>query len=375
MFSQKATYLITGGAGFIGANFLKYLLNQFPRKNHSLEIVVLDKLTYAGNIDAISSEIQQKNIHFIQGDICDRLQLEKIFEKYDIDFVINFAAESHVDRSIQNPQLFLQTNVIGTQHLIDVAMHFWKEKPQEDGTIYQSGKKFLQVSTDEVYGFLPIDYPDGKPYNFSWELKKDDISSRITFGKGSFLETNSLNPSSPYAASKAAADLLARSYFKTYKFPLYITRCGNNYGPYQHVEKFIPMAIKSLMEQKNIPVYGDGKQVRDWIYVEDHCRGIFQVLHCGKLGEVYNIGGGCEVQNISLLERMIHIYAQVSDQEMKLPQFKNLISYVEDRLGHDRRYAIDFSKSYHQVGFLPTMNFEEGLRKTILWYLKNKLNL
>jgi dTDP-glucose 4,6-dehydratase len=330
------TILVTGCAGFIGSNFVYYYLEKYKDR----KIIGLDKLTYAGNLKNLEklTDEQKARFKFIKGDITNSELIEYIFEEYNIDGVINFAAESHVDRSILDPQIFVKTNVLGTQVLLDVAKKHWF-----DGNKWKEGKKFLQISTDEVYGSLgPTGY---------------------------FTEETPLDPHSPYSASKAAADLLVKAYHDTYKMPINLTRCSNNYGPYQFPEKLIPLMITNALEHKELPVYGDGRQIRDWLYVEDHCRAIDMVLENGKIGEVYNIGGNNERENIFIVKKIIEILREITkDEDIN----ESLIKHVKDRPGHDRRYAIDASKIKKELGWEPKTSFEEGIRKTIEWYLENK---
>lgn len=323
--------LITGGAGFIGSNFVRYLLEQTEHR-----LINLDKLTYAGHPENLEEVRENPRHHFIQGDICDRALLRDIFEQYSIDRVVNFAAESHVDRSIEDPEVFLMTNVVGTQALLDTARDAWRLRP-EDGRCreYRAGVKFLQVSTDEVYGSL------GK--------------------EGFFTETSVIAPNSPYSASKASADLMVRAYHETFGLPMNITRCSNNYGPYQFPEKLIPLMIMNARADKSLPVYGDGMQIRDWLHVQDHCSAIATVLAKGISGEVYNIGGNNEKANIEIVERILS----------RLDKPKSLIAHVADRLGHDRRYAIDNTKITTMLGWKPAYTFEQGIAETIDWYLAN----
>lgn len=323
--------LITGGAGFIGSNFVRYLLEQTEHR-----LINLDKLTYAGHPENLEEVRENPRHHFIQGDICDRALLRDIFEQYSIDRVVNFAAESHVDRSIEDPEVFLMTNVVGTQALLDTARDAWRLRP-EDGRCreYRAGVKFLQVSTDEVYGSL------GK--------------------EGFFTETSVIAPNSPYSASKASADLMVRAYHETFGLPMNITRCSNNYGPYQFPEKLIPLMIMNARADKSLPVYGDGMQIRDWLHVQDHCSAIATVLAKGLSGEVYNIGGNNEKANIEIVERILS----------RLDKPKSLIAHVADRLGHDRRYAIDNTKITTMLGWKPAYTFEQGIAETIDWYLAN----
>ncbi len=318
--------LVTGGAGFIGSNFIKYILENF--QNYS--VINLDKLTYAGNLENLKQIENDPNYKFIKGDICNQDFVEKIFIEYNIDHVINFAAESHVDRSILNPNVFIETNVLGTSTLLNAAKKVWRKEDWNH-------KRFLHVSTDEVYGTLP----------------EDDLSIKFT-------ESTLLNPHSPYSASKTSADCIVKSYFDTFGFPILITRCSNNYGPYQFPEKLIPLMINNAQNNRSLPVYGDGKNIRDWLYVEDHCDAIWTVLNKGKTGEVYNIGGNNEMQNITIV-KMILDY-------LKKPY--SLIKYVKDRLGHDRRYAIDASKIRKELAWSPRHKFEEKIKDTIDWYLK-----
>jgi dTDP-glucose 4,6-dehydratase len=324
--------LVTGGAGFIGSNFIKYMLERHSNYN----IVNVDALTYAGNLENLTDIAGKPNYQFVKADICDRLKLNEIFQKFEIDTVINFAAESHVDRSIEDPDVFLTTNIIGTQALLDVAKKNWKCNPEDKYcNKLKDGVKFLQVSTDEVYGALGA--------------------------TGLFTEDMSLKPNSPYSASKASADLIVRAYHKTFGLPMNITRCSNNYGPYQFPEKLIPLMINNCLNDKELPVYGDGLQIRDWLHVKDHCEAIDVVLHKGIDGEVYNIGGNNEKANIEIVKLIINAIGK-SDE---------LIKYVKDRPGHDRRYAVDNTKITTQLGWKPSYTFEKGMIETIEWYVKN----
>ncbi|MBV4432321.1 dTDP-glucose 4,6-dehydratase [Clostridium tyrobutyricum] len=327
------TYLVTGGAGFIGSNFVHYML----KKYNDVKIINYDKLTYAGNLENLKSIADNPNYTFIQGDICDKSKLEELFQEYDIDYVVNFAAESHVDRSIKNPEIFVQTNVLGTVTLLNTAKNAWAE-----GDDFKSGKKYLQVSTDEVYGSLG--------------------------SEGYFTETTPLDSHSPYSSSKASADLMVKAYFDTYRMPVNITRCSNNYGPYQFPEKLIPLVINNCLNKRELPVYGDGMNIRDWLYVEDHCKAIDMVLNGGKVGQVYNIGGHNERTNIHIVKTVISYIHDNVDSSVK----ENLIKYVEDRKGHDRRYGIDPEKIKEELGWYPETKFEDGIIKTIKWYLENK---
>ncbi|RMC97659.1 dTDP-glucose 4,6-dehydratase [Clostridium autoethanogenum] len=327
------TYLVTGGAGFIGSNFIHYMLKKYL----NVKIINYDKLSYAGNLENLKFISKNPNYIFIQGDICDREKLQQLFEKYDIDYVINFAAESHVDRSIRNPEVFVKTNVLGTVALLDTAKNAWTLEGE-----FKQGKKYLQVSTDEVYGSL------GK--------------------EGYFTEKTPLDSHSPYSSSKASADLMVKAYFDTYKMPVNITRCSNNYGPYQFPEKLIPLVINNCANKRDIPVYGDGLNIRDWLYVEDHCKAIDMVINNGKLGEAYNIGGHNERTNIYIVKTIISYIHDNVDPYVD----ENLIKYVEDRKGHDRRYGIDPTKIKDELGWYPETEFEDGIIKTIKWYLDNK---
>ncbi|MEG1518868.1 MAG: dTDP-glucose 4,6-dehydratase [Cetobacterium sp.] len=363
----KRKYLVTGGAGFIGANFIKYML----KKYEDIEIIILDSLTYAGNLGTIREEIKDSRVEFIKGNICNRELVENIFSRHNIDYVVNFAAESHVDRSIENPQIFLETNVLGTQNLLEISKKFWSIGKDENGyPIYEPGKKFIHISTDEVYGSLERDYPEGK------ELILDTTVSRIasgrknlkTYGSKMFTEISQLNPRSPYSVSKTSSDMMVVAYGETYHFPFNITRCSNNYGPYQFPEKLIPLIIKNILEGKKLPVYGKGDNVRDWLYVEDHCKGIDMVIDGGKLYEVYNIGGFNEAKNIDIVKLTIETVAKLLK---KKPKYQ-LITYVKDRLGHDARYAIDPTKIVTELGWYPETDFITGIEKTIKWYLDNQ---
>ena len=327
------TILITGGAGFIGSNFVKLMLNKYP----NYKIINIDALTYAGNLETLKDINNNPNYEFIKVDIRDRQAVENIFKNNSIDFVVNFAAESHVDRSIEEPEVFLTTNVIGTQVLLDTAKRYWNLDPTNKySKEYKDGVKFLQVSTDEVYGAL------GET--------------------GMFKETTPLSPNSPYSASKAGGDMIVRAYHETFGLPINITRCSNNYGPYQFPEKLIPLMINNCLNNKELPVYGDGMQIRDWLHVSDHCRAIDAVLHKGIDGEIYNIGGNNEKANIEIVKLIIK----------QLGKNESLIKYVKDRPGHDRRYAIDNTKITNTLGWSPLYTFEEGIKETIDWNINNQ---
>ena len=314
--------LVTGGAGFIGSNFVYYELDNYPND----EVICLDKLTYAGNLETLEVAMKNPKFKFVKGDIADRAFVDELFASEKPDVVVNFAAESHVDRSIENPEIFLQTNVIGTSVLMDACRKY--------GNI-----RYHQVSTDEVYGDLPLDRPD-------------------LF----FTETTPLHTSSPYSASKASADLLVQAYYRTYKLPVTISRCSNNYGPYHFPEKLIPLMIANALNDKKLPVYGKGENVRDWLYVEDHCSAIDLIIRKGKIGEVYNIGGHNERTNLEVVKTIIKELGKIED----------LIEFVIDRPSHDRRYAIDPTKIHNELGWLSATKFDDGIKKTIDWYLTHK---
>ena len=351
------TYLVTGCAGFIGSNFVHYMLEKYQ----DIRLVNLDKLTYAGNLENLEDIKDDARHIFVKGDICDKALVTDLIAKYDPDYVINFAAESHVDRSIRNPEIFVESNVLGTVNLLQCCKDAWYDA---DAKTWKEGKKYLQVSTDEVYGSLGAE--------------------------GYFHETTPLDPRSPYSASKTSADLFVKAYHETYKMPVSITRCSNNYGPYHFPEKLIPLIIKNILEGKSLPVYGDGTNVRDWLYVEDHCKAIDAVIHHGRVGEVYNVGGHNEKQNIEIVKltiRTIHQlmteqpeYRQVlkkkeigADGEISIDWINDsLITFVKDRLGHDQRYAIDPTKITNELGWTPETCFEVGIVKTIRWYLDNQ---
>lgn len=334
------TILITGGAGFIGSNFIPYFLDTHTKYN----IVNLDVLTYAGDLGNLSDIDQHPRYRFIHGDIRDRLLLEKIFIKYNFDGVINFAAESHVDNSISSPDIFIQTNINGTFSLLDTAYKHWMEKPFHYKNRYLDLQpRFHHISTDEVYGSL------GKT--------------------GLFTEETPYAPNSPYSASKAASDMLVRSYYRTYGLNTVITNCSNNYGPKQHNEKFIPTIIRKALLHEPIPIYGDGKNIRDWLYVEDHCRGIDLIFHKGGNGQTYNIGGGNEKSNNAIANEICNILDKILP--MSSGSYTRFITHIEDRAGHDRRYAIDASKIQNELGWYPKENFESRIMKTIKWYLGN----
>lgn len=328
------TYLVTGGAGFIGSNFVIYMLNKYS----DIKIINVDKLTYAGNLENLKSVESNPNYVFVQADICDKEAIQSLFDQYDIDYVVNFAAESHVDRSITNPEIFVQTNVLGTVNLLNIAKNAWAVGDDQ----YKDGVKFMQVSTDEVYGSLGAE--------------------------GFFMETTPLDPHSPYSSSKASADLFVKAYSDTYKLPVNITRCSNNYGPYQFPEKLIPLMINNTLQHKELPIYGDGMQIRDWLYVEDHCKAIDMVVRGGKLGEVYNVGGHNERPNIVIVKTILEYVKENVDPAVG----EHMMKHVADRKGHDRRYGIDPEKIKRDLGWYPETTFEVGIKKTIQWYLNHK---
>lgn len=377
------TYLVTGAAGFIGSNYLKYILNKY--KNDDIKVIVVDVLTYAGNLGTIAKEIKDERVKFEKVDIRDQKEIARIFSENEVDFVVNFAAESHVDRSIENPQIFLETNILGTQNLLENAKKAWTVAKDENGyPIYKDGVKYLQVSTDEVYGSLSKDYDTAIDLVIDDEEVKKVVKNRTnlkTYGKKFFTEKTSLDPRSPYSASKASADHIVIAYGETYKMPINITRCSNNYGPYHFPEKLIPLMIKNVLEGKKLPVYGKGDNVRDWLYVEDHCKGIDLVLRNADIYEIYNIGGFNEEQNINIVKLVIDILRQEienNDEYKKVLKTDlqninyDLITYVQDRLGHDMRYAIDPSKIARDLGWYPETDFETGIRKTVKWYLEHQ---
>lgn len=336
------TYLVTGGAGFIGSNYIHYM---FKKYGSDIKIINVDALTYAGNPENLKGIENRDNYKFIKADICDKEAISKIFETNDIDRVVHFAAESHVDRSIRNPEVFVQTNVLGTAVMLNCAKSAWE---LEDGS-FKPDKKFLHVSTDEVYGSLE---EEGEY----------------------FYETTPYDPHSPYSASKASSDMLVKAYMDTYHFPANITNCSNNYGPYQFPEKLIPLIINNALQGKKLPVYGDGKNVRDWLYVEDHAKAIDMVQEKGRLFETYNVGGHNEKQNIEIINIIIETLQEMlpeNDPRKKLVS-KDLITYVEDRKGHDRRYAIAPDKIKAEIGWEPETMFKEGIRLTIQWFFENE---
>ncbi len=330
------TILVTGGAGFIGSNFIHELIEG----ESDFNIINYDCLTYAGNLENLQSLEKQPNYKFVKGDICDKKVLQKVFEENEVDYVVHFAAESHVDRSIGDPSIFLHTNIIGTFNILQAAYNCWNEDPKS-----MEQKRFIHVSTDEVFGSL------GK--------------------EGLFREETPYQPNSPYSASKAGSDHIVRSYVHTFNMPCIITNCSNNYGPYQFPEKLIPLIINNIFNKKPLPVYGDGKNVRDWLYVRDHCRAIVRVLEKGVPGDTYNIGGHNEWTNIDIVKRICKIMDEKLSRSGETAS-ENLITYVKDRPGHDKRYAIDASKIEKELGWTPQESFETGIEKTVDWYLENR---
>lgn len=325
--------LVTGGAGFIGSNFIQYILEC---QKEDILLVNLDALTYAGNLENLKAVEGDSRYRFVKGDVRDKELVARLFQEYDFDTVVHFAAESHVDRSIIEPEVFLTTNILGTHTLLETAKAYWKLKPNDKHSReYREGVRYLQVSTDEVYGALG--------------------------STGMFTETTPLTPNSPYSVSKASADMLVRAYYQTFGLPVNITRCSNNYGPYQFPEKLIPLMIHNAQHDKTLPVYGDGMQIRDWLHVKDHCAAIATVLKKGRAGEIYNVGGNNEKANIEIVRLILRVIGKSEE----------LISYVRDRPGHDRRYAIDNTKITSELGWKPAYTFEQGIRETIQWYLQN----
>lgn len=336
------TYLVTGGAGFIGSNYIHYM---FEKYDNSIRIINVDCLTYAGNLENLKEIENRPNYTFAKVDICDAKEIQKLFDENNIDRVVHFAAESHVDRSIRNPDVFIKTNVLGTLNMLNAAKNSWENA---DGT-FKADKKFLHVSTDEVYGSLPE-------------------------GSGYFYETTPYDPHSPYSASKASSDMLVKSYVDTYGFPANITNCSNNYGPYQFPEKLIPLMINNALQGKSLPVYGDGLNVRDWLYVRDHAKAIDLVQESGRLGETYNIGGHNEKKNIEIIEIILDTLKEILSPEDPRREHitRDLITYVDDRKGHDRRYAIAPDKIKAEIGWYPETMFKEGIKLTIQWYLEHE---
>lgn len=350
--------LVTGGAGFIGSNLVRLLVNKYPEYN----IINLDKLTYAGNLDNLKDIENAHNYRFVKADIADYEAVCKILKENEIDGIVHLAAESHVDRSILDPFIFARTNVMGTLSLLQAAKEYWESLPEK-----YDGKLFYHISTDEVYGALEITSPEGVDAPFSTNASS---GKHLAYGKDFFVENNKYNPHSPYSASKASSDHFVRAFHDTYHLPTIITNCSNNYGPYQFPEKLIPLFINNIRNNKPLPVYGKGENIRDWLYVEDHVKAIDLVFHKGKPGETYNIGGFNEWKNIDLIKVLI----RTVDRLLGRPEgsSEHLIKFVTDRSGHDLRYAIDSRKIQEELGWEPSLQFEDGIEKTVRWYLDNE---
>lgn len=356
---NKKSILITGGCGFIGSHVVRLFVNKYPNYN----IINLDKLTYAGNIKNLSDIENFPNYVFIKDDICNSNIVNTVFKKYNISGVIHLAAESHVDNSISDPFIFAKTNILGTLNLLHAAKTYWESTLNKF-----DDKLFYHISTDEVYGSLNMNYPDGIKHTI--KLDNDQIIEHILYGSELFTETDKYYPHSPYSASKASSDHFVRAYYDTYGLPTIISNCSNNYGPYQFPEKLIPLFINNIINKKELPVYGNGQNVRDWLYVVDHAYAIDKIFHYGKINETYNIGGFNEVKNIDLIKLLIKITDELlnNDEGTSL----NLIKFINDRPGHDLRYAINSNKLRHDLNWIPKTSFENGLRYTINWYLNNK---
>ena len=355
---MKRNILITGGAGFIGSHVARLFVNKYP----DYRIVNLDKLTYAGNLANLRDIEEKPNYTFVRADIADLNEMRRVIREYEIDGIIHLAAESHVDRSIKDPFTFARTNVMGTLALLQAAKEYWESRPEK-----YDGKMFYHISTDEVYGALELTHPEGTPAPFT---TKASAGEHMAFGTEFFLETTKYNPHSPYSASKASSDHFVRAYHDTYGMPVIVTNCSNNYGPYQFPEKLIPLFINNIRHGKPLPVYGKGENVRDWLFVEDHARAIDLIFHEGKIADTYNIGGFNEWKNIDLIKVII----KTVDRMLGNPEghSDHLITYVTDRLGHDMRYAIDSRKLQAELGWEPSLQFEEGIEKTVRWYLDNQ---
>ena len=350
--------IITGGAGFIGSHVVRLFVNKYP----NYRIINLDKLTYAGNLANLKDIENYPNYIFVKADICDFDTVLSLMQQYEVDGIIHLAAESHVDRSIKDPFTFAKTNVIGTLSLLQAARIYWESLPER-----YEGKRFYHISTDEVYGALEMTHPEGIEPPFSTSASSEH---HLAYGTDFFYETNKYNPHSPYSASKASSDHFVRAFHDTYGMPTIVTNCSNNYGPYQFPEKLIPLFINNIRQRKPLPVYGKGENVRDWLYVVDHARAIDTIFHNGKINETYNIGGFNEWKNIDL----IHVLIRTVDRALGNPEgtSEELITYVTDRAGHDLRYAIDSTKLQKELGWEPSLQFEEGIEKTVAWYLDNQ---
>lgn len=355
---MKRNILITGGAGFIGSHVVRLFVNKYP----DYHIVNLDKLTYAGNLANLKDIEEKNNYTFVKADIADLDEMRRIIKEYEIDGIIHLAAESHVDRSIKDPFTFARTNVMGTLALLQAAKEYWESLPEK-----YEGKRFYHISTDEVYGELELTNPEGIESPFTTTASSEHHHA---YGSEFFLETTKYNPHSPYSASKASSDHFVRAYHDTYGMPTIVTNCSNNYGPYQFPEKLIPLFINNIRHRKPLPVYGKGENVRDWLYVVDHARAIDTIFHEGTIAETYNIGGFNEWKNIDIIKVLIRTVDRLLDNPEGFSD--ELITYVTDRLGHDMRYAIDSRKLQRELGWEPSLQFEEGIEKTVRWYLDNQ---
>ena len=362
---EKRNIIITGGAGFIGSHVVRLFVNKYPE----YKIINLDKLTYAGNLANLKDIEGRPNYKFVRMDICDFDAFYQLMQDEQVDGIIHLAAESHVDRSIKDPFTFARTNVMGTLSLLQAAKLYWESLPEK-----YEGKRFYHISTDEVYGALELSHPEGIPAPFHTKASAHrsslDAQGSLAYGEDFFYETTKYNPHSPYSASKASSDHFVRAYHDTYGMPTIVTNCSNNYGPYQFPEKLIPLFINNIRQGKPLPVYGKGENVRDWLFVEDHARAIDVIFHEGKIAETYNIGGFNEWKNIDI----IHVVIKTVDRLLGNPEGHSLdlITYVTDRLGHDARYAIDSTKLQRELGWEPSLQFEEGIEKTVRWYLDHQ---
>ena len=356
--SENLQILVTGAAGFIGSAVIRHIIN-----NTNDSVVNVDKLTYAGNLESLALVADDSRYQFEQVDICDRKAIEHVFHKYQPDAIMHLAAESHVDRSIDGPAIFIETNIVGTYTLLEAARNYWNGLREERKSTF----RFHHISTDEVYGDLPHPYAQSSPTPSTGESMGEGETLPL------FTEQSPYAPSSPYSASKASSDHLVRAWHRTYGLPTLITNCSNNYGPYQFPEKLIPLVILNALEGKQLPIYGNGKQIRDWLHVEDHARALYHVLKHGEIGETYNIGGHNEKQNIEVVNTICTILDELVPQHLSnIGKYQELITYVADRPGHDLRYAIDAGKIERELGWIPEETFESGIRKTVLWYLDNQ---